>query len=208
MVGRIEGSRDKGRRAAGNNSGELVAETGSTVPKPRRKRFRDQRGLWAVQRVDREARKRDCDKYPQRRLRVEKREIDETVHATDCCADHVQALAAEAVRQVSRGWYPKGTHRGHGEHTQQYEVARDAQYRRAIREDIGIVDVGWRLFCHARERRQHQLFGLTLDDLDGWRPLATALGKDTCENWRLGNPEPDVQPHADHDDAEQERDPP
>jgi hypothetical protein len=54
MVSRIEGSGDKGRRAAGNNSGELVAETGSTVPKPRRKRFRDQRGLWAVQRVDRE----------------------------------------------------------------------------------------------------------------------------------------------------------
>jgi hypothetical protein len=90
----------------------------------------------------------------------------------------------------------------------EYEVARGAQYRRGIREDIGIVDVGRRLLCHARERRQHQLFGLTLDDLDGWRPLATVLGKDACKNWRLGNPEPDIQPHADHDDAEQKRDPP
>src|SRR5712692_4689177 len=77
-----------------------------------------------------------------------------------------------------------------------------------VGEDESEIDVGWRLLAHPRQRREDDRPWLTLDHFEDGYPFDPAFGDQPPEDGCLENPEPDIEPHADHDDAEHERNAP
>src|SRR5580704_2047538 len=70
-----------------------------------------------------------------------------------------------------------------------------------VGEDESEIDIGWRLLAHPRQRRQDDQLWLTLDRFDDRYPFDPFFGDQPPEHGRFKNPEPDIKPHADHDDA-------
>src|SRR5580700_335510 len=82
------------------------------------------------------------------------------------------------------------------------------QHLGAIGEDESEIDVGRRLLGHARQRREDDLLRLTLDHLDDRHAFDALFRDEALECGGFENPEPDIEPDRDHNDAEQERDAP
>ncbi len=172
-VGREQPRRDQRRRAAGDDRGELIADRGAAVAEPRREPLGDERRLRAVHQVVRQQRQRDGEEDERRHARVQQPEIDEAVDAGHHRAQHVDALAAEAVRQAPGERDRKRDDR-RGEQRAQQEVARQVQ-RACRRRRRTRLDVERRLLRHAANAVS-MICGLTPDHLEHRRALDSFLG--------------------------------
>src|ERR1700746_2243173 len=106
---------------------------------------------------------------------------------------------------MAEEWYAEEGQNGCRKDGREQEVTRDMQGADAVEEDEGGKDVERRLFGHAGEGGKYDLLRVALDHLQYGRALDLALGQQFGEHRRLENAERDITPHADEDEAQEER---
>src|ERR1700756_6009753 len=103
---------------------------------------------------------------------------------------------------------PKKSEEGLNEDGHQYKIARSAEHRRGIGEDEGADDIPRRLLRHPQQRGQCDLLWLTLEHFHDRHAFDAIFVEYLLEDRGLGDAESDPQPDPNHDDAEEERNPP
>src|SRR5207302_7889947 len=97
--------RNHGRRAAGDDRGELIAERRTTVAQPAGETLRDERRLRSVLHVVWDQGEKDGEEHQGRYLRVQQTEVDEAPDAHHRNAGHVHTLPSNPVRQIAKKRY-------------------------------------------------------------------------------------------------------
>src|SRR5215510_7645797 len=117
-------------------------------------------------------------------------------------------FSSDAVGEMAEEWYAEEGQNGCRKDGREQKVTRDVQAADAVGEDEGGEDVERRLFGHAGEGGKYDLLRVALDHLQYRRALDLALGQQFGEYRRFENAEPDIKPHADEDETQEERYPP
>src|SRR5262249_16653837 len=100
------------------------------------------------------------DQY--RRPRVEQHEINKSKQAGNRGCDHVHSFTANPIREVTGDWNPKESQDRTCQQPDEQEIARHRYYDRAVREEVGEVDVTRSLLSDTSECRQDDLLRMTL----------------------------------------------